>query len=205
MLVDCESADRPARCRSIVHDDQPRAEAALDRDLGCRNPSDLVAEGFGRQAFEDRRGSPPADCPSRRAPRGMALDQLLHRDAHWPLHIARLLDRPECRRSWCGVARPPKPQTSAPRFRIAARCDRLDIVDRRRTAVEPDLAGKGGLRRGCPSCLRGLQESVSSRRCRRRRRDADRCRNRSRSAGVLADQPRRIGLLDRGLERCASV
>src|SRR5581483_34537 len=87
------------------------------------------------------RGSTGVDEPPG-IPAGMALDQLLHRDRHRLFDIARLVHVAGNAEDFrAGVARPAdrgEPRRAALEDRRRDG-DGLDVVDRRRAAVEPDL------------------------------------------------------------------
>jgi hypothetical protein len=91
MLVEGrEPGDRADDVGRLVHDDQRRgAEPDFCATRLSKSISTVSQISFGRTASTSRRGSPPSDCPSRRAPRRHALDQLLHRDRHRLFDIAR--------------------------------------------------------------------------------------------------------------------
>src|SRR5580692_1947842 len=135
----------------------------------------------------------------------MPLDQLPHRDAHRLLDIARLLDMAgNAEDLGAGVARSADGcEPFCPALQDRRRSgDRLDIVDRRRASIKPDSRRKRRLEaRLALFAFEALQEPgllaadigagaavqidvviVAG------------------AAGILADQPRRIGLLYRGLE-----
>src|SRR5258707_3046891 len=75
----------------------------------------------------------------------MALDQLPHRDRHYLFDMARLLDvAGDAEDLGPGVARAAEPgEPGGAAFEDCRRDgDGLDIVDRRRAAIEPDLGRK---------------------------------------------------------------
>src|SRR5215472_12999812 len=81
----------------------------------------------------------------------MVLDQLAQRNTHRLFDIARRVhvarQAEDFRAGVAGPADPGKPSGPAPQDR-RHNCDRLDIVDRRRAAVEADLGWKRRLEPG---------------------------------------------------------
>src|SRR5579872_2973906 len=131
----------------FVHDDQRRgAEPRFLGDQRVEIHQHVVANRFRqarrrRTAWDHRHQIVPAAAH----PAGMPLDELLHRDRHGFFDIARLVYMPGNAKDFrAGVALATDPGDP---FRAAlqdfgAGRDGLDIVDRRRAAIEPDRGGK---------------------------------------------------------------
>ena len=119
-----QAGDRADDVGRLVHDDHRRgAEARAMLAQRVEIHQHVVADRLRAPAAPtNRRGSPPADCPSRRERRRrMLLDQLAQRDAHLLLDVARLVHVAlRCRTAWCPVffGRPKPANHAAPRRRI---------------------------------------------------------------------------------------
>src|SRR5579862_1156089 len=202
-----EARDRAHDVGRFVHDDQSRgAEPRLLGDEAVEIHQHLVADRRGqawrRRAARDHRHQ---IVPTAAHAASMALDEFPHRDRHFLFDVARALDvARDAEDLGAGVARPAdagEPRGAALQDRRRYR-DRLDVVDRGRAAVKPDrrrerrfkprlalLALEAFEEPGFLAADIGAGAAVHV--------DVNII---ARAAGVLANEPRRIGFVDRRLE-----
>ena len=206
--------DRLDHVGGLVHDDDRRgaqAAARTSRRLS-KSISTVVADRLRDQrhrgaARNDRQQIVPAAAHAA----GIFLDQFLAAECQAPpRHCTACSHGRRCRKlsARCCSAGPSAANHAAPRRRIVgATAMRLDIVHRGRAAVQPDagrerrlhprhalLAFKAFQQRGFFAADIGagaaMQEHIEIL---------------AGAAGVLADQPGRVGLVDRGLQHAASL
>ncbi len=156
MLVESgQSGDRFDNIGRFVHyDDTGRAKAALHLDKAVEihqyGVADFLRQNRSRRTARDH---PQQIVPAAAHPAGMALDQLLERDAHRVLDVARPLDMAlQAIDLGPGVAGPAdagKPGCAALQdFRRNS--DGFDVVDGRRASIKTNLSRKRRLQPRLP-------------------------------------------------------
>ena len=194
MSVDLSITISAAVPRPVFSATSASKSISTSSQIGCRQARRRRAAGDHRQQI----------VPAAAHAAGMALDQLAHRDAHRLLDIARLVHMAGDAEDFCpGVARTAdrrEPRRAALQDRRRDG-DRLDIVDRRRAAVEADLRRERGLQaRLALLALEAFEQpgflaaDIGAGAAVQVHVDVV-----ARAAGVLADQPGVVGLVDRGL------
>ena len=130
--------------RLVHHDHRRGAEARLHVASASRNPSAPCRRSISGSAAPTRRpGSPPADCPSRRARRRHACRSARAAECPSPLRHCRACSRGRrCRTPWCRCCWDGRCRRTTPRRGAGwsgATAMRFDVVDRGRAAIEADI------------------------------------------------------------------
>jgi hypothetical protein len=189
--------------------------AAVPRPDRCSRSQSksMIAPSRITLAGQQRHGGAAGDhrlevVPAAADAAAMLLDQLVEGDRHRLLDHAGLVD--VARRSAKSLVpallgrrsprtTPRRGAGSSARRRSIRRCS--PWWGSRRGPRPPGTAASSA---ACPSCPRGFPAAPSPRRrCRRPRRGGGRGRNPSPTRGVLAQQPRVVGLVDGGLQGLA--